>query len=126
MHILIVEDDHVARTAMERLIESLGHTTCWAASGESAVKSMRTEKPELIILDMLLGEGMSGWDVAREKVLDDKLRSIPLIIVSGVSAVDVRNEARVMTDALAGAMLILSKPVDAAILEHAIASLAQK
>ena len=105
---------------MIRILEGSGHTVCWAASGEAGLRLMRSEKVDLIILDMLLGAGMTGWDVAREKLLDGSIRSIPVIVVSGLPAHEVREGAQVVSNALAGAMLIMTKPINVKELEHAI------
>jgi CheY-like chemotaxis protein len=84
---------------------------------------MRSERPDLVVLDIILGPGeMTGWDVAREKLLDPAIRSIPLIVVSGLAADAVREGGRAASDALSGAMLILSKPIDADVLERAVAA----
>lgn len=123
MRILVVDDEPNIRSALIKLLEGMGHTTCWAATGEAAMGLMHSEKLDLIILDMLLGRGMSGWDVAREKLLDPRLRQVPLIVISGLAADDVRAGAKVTSDALSGAMLILPKPIDAKQLEQAIEAL---
>lgn len=123
MYVLIVEDDEVHRNVMIRLLEVRGHRVCWAANGESAIQTMRTEKPDVVILDMMLGKGMSGWDVAREKLLDPDIRSIPVIIVSGLDSNEIRERATVVSNALAGTMLILTKPVEIEVLDRALSSL---
>ena len=120
MHILLIDDDAGVRGAMIRILEGSGHTVCRAASGEAGLRLMRSEKVDLIILDMLLGAGMTGWDVAREKLLDGSIRSIPVIVVSGLPAHEVREGAQVVSNALAGAMLIMTKPINVKELEHAI------
>jgi CheY-like chemotaxis protein len=124
MYVLVVEDEEPTRKALIRLLESGGHRTCWAATGEAALKTMIVEKPDVVVLDMMLGPGMSGWDVAREKLLDPDLRAIPVIIVSGLAPATIHERATLTTSAIAGTMLILSKPVDFALLQSALQKLA--
>lgn len=121
MYILVVEDDASARMALIRLLEGLGHRTCFAASGERALQHMRIEKPDLVLLDMVLeGSTMSGWDVAREKLLDPDIRAIPCVIVTGLAPDDVRDRANVVASALSGTMLIVPKPVNIDVLRRII------
>lgn len=82
---------------------------------------MRTEPVDVLILDMMLGPGeMSGWDVAREKLLDPAIRAIPVIILSGLSTTAIHEGARASTDALSGTTLLLSKPCEAETLFKAL------
>jgi CheY-like chemotaxis protein len=125
MHILIVDDDDGVRRSMIRMLEAEGHTTCWAASGLAALELLRTEAVELLLLDIDLGVGkMSGWDVARKKTEDSRTASIPVIVVSGMAAMDIHEGAT--TNVLAGAILVMGKPVDADLLRRAIASIQKR
>lgn len=112
MHILIVDDDPMLRRVLAAMVEDAGHTSCWASHGEGALALMRTENPDAVILDINLGKGlMSGWDVLREKLLSERVRSIPVLILSGMTADEIHEGARVVDDALSGALVILGKPV---------------
>lgn len=112
MHILIVDDDPLLRKVLATMVEEAGHTTCWASNGEGALSHMRTENPDAVILDINLGKGlMSGWGVLREKLLSGRVRSIPVVILSGMTADEIHEGARVVDDALSGALVILGKPV---------------
>lgn len=56
MRILVVEDDDGFRTGLVTLLERLGHSACWAATGESGVFAALNEKPDLVLLDIGLPE----------------------------------------------------------------------
>lgn len=121
MHILIVDDDDNVRRALARLLGSHGHTICWSATGAGGLSLMRSEVVDVIILDMNLGPGeMSGWDVAREKLLDPTIRGIPVIVLSGLTTEQIRHGARASSDALSGTTLLLSKPCDSETLLKAL------
>jgi len=121
MFILIVDDDPLLRRLLINIVEDAGHKTCWAATGDGALKLMRNEPIELVILDMNLGpNSISGWDVAREKLLDPSIRQIPVIIVSGSSADDIHSGALATQNAMNGVMLILGKPVSNRTLVNAV------
>lgn len=117
MHIMIVEDQEPQRAGLERLLKAAGHTTCWSATGEGAIRLMTSEPVDVILLDMNLGSGrMSGWDVARYKI--ENCPAIPIIIVTGMSTTEVHDRAEI--NVLEGAILILGKPVHEDLLFRAL------
>jgi DNA-binding response OmpR family regulator len=121
MHILIVEDETMVRDSLTRVLAHAGHTTCWAATGASAIRLLESEPIDLVLLDLCLGPGISGLDVARYKIEHESLRHVPMIIVTGLSTDKVHERAQV--NPLQGALLTLSKPVDIDLLLRAIRSL---
>jgi CheY-like chemotaxis protein len=121
VHVLIVEDDELVRRALERVLVREGYSVCWAASGASAIGLLDTEPIDLVLLDLRLGPGISGWDVARYKVEHERLRHVPMIVMSGIPTEEIHARA---ANPLQGAMLILSKPIDIELLLRAIHSLA--
>ena len=117
MYILIIEDEEANRGALVKILEKEGHTTCWAANGVGGLRMMRSEKPDLVLLDMMM-PGMTGWDVARERLADPELRKIPVIILSGLGAEEIHRQGQV--NVLTGIALIMGKPFDTPALLSAI------
>ena len=115
MRILVVEDDDGFRTGLVTLLERLGHSACWAATGESGVFAALNEKPDLVLLDIGLPD-ITGYEVARRLP-----RGLPLIILSGIGPEQIRSDAVSFSNAISGALLILGKPTDTAQIEEAIA-----
>jgi CheY-like chemotaxis protein len=80
-HIIIADDEaDVIETAQLRL-EASGYkvsTTC----GEHTVDDIRKQKPDLIILDVMM-PGMDGFAIVRELKRDPELSKIPVLIFSG-------------------------------------------
>ncbi len=75
--ILIIEDDQVVANVYRNKLAVEGYTTEVAPDGETGLKMMRTFKPELILLDLML-PGMSGVEVIKESAarwILHKLRS---------------------------------------------------
>ncbi|MBG3878913.1 HD domain-containing protein [Desulfovibrio oxamicus] len=63
--ILLVEDEAVSALDMRRRLRSLGYgEPMLATSGAQAVETARGEKPDLVLMDIMLGEGMDGIDAA--------------------------------------------------------------
>lgn len=124
MNVLIVEDEMAVIRAMAHLLEHAGHTVCWAQTGIGAVELLRTEAIHLVLLDITLAGTMTGFDVARAKHADPRTRDVPIIVISGMAADEIRHLAR-QENPLASA-LIVSKPVDIGTLLRAIESIRGK
>ena len=110
MNILIVEDDSDVRSALALVLRDRGQGVAWAEPGEGGLEKRRSEDIDVVLLDLELGSGMSGWDVARHKLKDPKIAHIPIIITSGLSAASIHSRGN--EHPLAGAILILGKPID--------------
>ncbi len=63
-HILVVEDDPFTRSLLSRVLENAGFTVTTACTPAEAVQGFTSTDPDAVILDVHLGEGMSGVDLA--------------------------------------------------------------
>lgn len=104
--VLIVDDEARNRRLLEVFMRSDGYRTLCAEDGRSALTIAASERPDVILLDMMM-PAMDGFDVARTLKSDPALRAIPLIVVSSLD--DIASRQRVMA---AGADDILVKPID--------------
>ena len=82
--ILLVEDDRFLRRACEASLRQRGLTVTTAADGEEGLRLARSERPDLILLDMLMPK-LSGLEVLRALRGDDATRSVPVLILSNSS-----------------------------------------
>lgn len=82
--VMWVEDDQFLSDLISRKLSSQECKLVYARSGEEALKILETERPNIIILDLLL-PGISGFDVLEKIKSDDKLKSIPVVILSNFS-----------------------------------------
>jgi CheY-like chemotaxis protein len=98
MKILLVEDSKFLRIATERALVRAGYETTSATDGLEALKLAREGSPDLILLDMLLPK-MSGLDVLRALKQDEYTKSIPVVILSGMSE---KNAPRLQQDGASG------------------------
>lgn len=107
--ILIVDDDKLQIEVMTRLLQTIGYTVENAQSGEEALRLFAAHKaggrfPQLVILDMVMGEGMDGANLYREmKAINPKQKAI---IVSGYA-----ESPRVALAQTIGGGTYLRKPV---------------
>lgn len=112
MLILLCEDDDLMRAAVSRLLSESGHVVLEASDGVEALALMRAEQPDLVLLDMTLGDGLSGWEVAAAKKTDATIAGIPTLILSGMRAADVHSSSPPIASVLSDILLILPKPLE--------------
>lgn len=79
--LLIIDDNPAVRNMLTRLFEEYGYRTASVDDGLKALQAARIEKPDLILLDVML-PGMDGFTVCRMIKFDRLLRSIPVIILT--------------------------------------------
>jgi CheY-like chemotaxis protein len=106
--VLIVDDDQAFVLMLQRTLSRAGYITCHSYSGDGGLELLRTETDiDVILLDIDLGRGIDGIEVARRMP-----RGIPLIIISGLDPEDIRARANQTVRALEGAKVTLGKGDD--------------
>ncbi len=91
--ILIVDDEPDAISYISSVLEDNGYEYLSAENGEEGLELARKEKPDMILLDLIMPE-KSGMLMFQELKKDPELGKIPVIVVSGASdalGVDLRN-----------------------------------
>ena len=79
--ILIVEDNEMNRDMLSRRLERRGFTVVMAVDGQQGVDMARSEKPDLVLMDMSLPV-MDGWTATRTIKDDAELQAIPVIALT--------------------------------------------
>ena len=79
--ILIVEDNEMNRDMLSRRLERRGFAVLLAVDGQQGVEMARSEKPDLVLMDMSLPV-MDGWTATRTIKDDADLRAIPVIALT--------------------------------------------
>jgi len=103
--ILVVEDDLVAARMVNYALEQRGYQVLTAANGTQGLRKAQDEKPDLIILGVLL-PGVDGLQVCRRLRADSQTAQIPILMISA-KAQDVEKATAIKV----GADDYLSKPV---------------
>lgn len=113
--ILVVEDDDATRELIRQVLEDMGLGVLLAACGEEGISRARRERPDLILVDLVL-PGVDGADVVRAIKADPSTRAAKVIVMSGGGQADrVRAER-------AGCDAFVAKPFDLELLEATIRS----
>ena len=120
--VLVVEDDRPTRDALSIFLASEGYDVCLAWSASGAIQQLTIEKPDLVLLDVELGdEDLSGIDIARLMAGDERWRRIPVIVTSGLPAAEVRARARSAYAFEGLRTMMMPKPLDLGALASEIA-----
>ncbi len=82
--ILIVEDDSFLQGLASTKLEKEGFTVTAASSGDDALKLLKTDVPDCILLDLIL-PGMDGFEVLRNVREAGATRAVPVIVFSNLS-----------------------------------------
>lgn len=81
--VLIVDDDPEIRFATSRVLKSAGYTVYEAEDKDSCLRMVREQKPDLILLDVVLPND-SGYEVCRQIKTNAEWRGIYVILLSGI------------------------------------------
>ncbi len=80
--ILIIDDEHAIAQMTSLILKKRGYEITSCASAEEALEILNTFKPDLIILDNLLG-GKTGLKFCHEIKSDSATSSVPILITTG-------------------------------------------
>jgi len=119
-NILIVDDNESQVNILAHKLKRQGHTIRTGGSGREAIELIREEVPDLLLLDLFMFD-MNGFEVLKEMHKDEALRSIPVIVITGLK--DKNAAVRCIE---AGAFDILTKPVNPALLEARVSACLEK
>ena len=81
--ILLVEDDRFLRELMSQKLIKMGYDLIAAVDGEEGVEKAKSEKPEIILLDIML-PGIDGFGVLTQVKADPGTADIPVIMLSNL------------------------------------------
>jgi DNA-binding response OmpR family regulator len=82
--ILIVDDDQDIRDSLQFTLENRQYTAITAGDIAEGMEKIRAEKPDLVILDVMMRTWTDGFDMARELRKDDDLKDILILMLTGV------------------------------------------
>lgn len=84
--ILVVDDDPDFVNLTRRILQSQNYEVLTASNGEKALAAMRNkERPDLVLLDIMMAYILDGLDVSREMASDAELKDIPVIMVTSLT-----------------------------------------
>jgi DNA-binding response OmpR family regulator len=108
--ILVVDDDHDFVKIITMILQSHNYAVITAANGGQALAAMRQEKPDLVILDVMMSYILDGLDVRRTMAEDKDLKNIPVIMATSLTAT--RAQGTLPSDEYVPESHWIHKPID--------------
>jgi CheY-like chemotaxis protein len=108
--VLVVDDDPDFVKVTAKVLEKAGHEVVSAANGAKALKSMREDAPDLVLLDIMMSYILDGLDVSREMAEDPALKEVPVLMVTSLTGV--KAQGMLPSDEYIPVNEWLAKPVD--------------
>jgi len=106
--ILVIEDESDQVMMMQTRLEANGFDVISASNGEDGMKKAYSERPDLILLDLIMPK-MSGYEVCRRLKSDPEVRNIPVLVITAVVKRDIdRHQIEMCADG------VVEKPYDSA------------
>lgn len=118
--ILVADDDPEILALLSQRLRGRGYHVLEAVDGETALEQARANKPDLVILDVMMPH-KNGWEVARELKQDAATKGIGIIVLTAIG--EKMNE---LTSPLYGADEYIDKPFEFDQLEKAIAGVLER
>ena len=106
MKILLVEDNEMNRDMLSRRLSRNGYEVVVAVDGREAIDKSRSERPDIILMDMSLPV-IDGWEATRQVKADGATRAIPVIALTAHAMAQDKEKAMA-----AGCDDFDTKPVD--------------
>jgi DNA-binding response OmpR family regulator len=90
--ILLIEDDYLFCDMYGVKIKEAGFKLIWATSGEEGLRCMKEERPNLVLMDVVMPSG-DGFDALDEMQKDASLKKIPVIMLTNLSSPEDKAES---------------------------------
>jgi len=119
LRVLAIDDDESALTVLNSILHADGCVVLAAKSGQEGLAIAERDRPDVILLDAQM-PGMDGFDTARVLSASERTNGIPIVMVTSLTGTE--NRLRALR---AGAVDLLSKPVEPAELRAKVSSLAR-
>ena len=106
--VLLVDDEAFNLDFFQQALEDENYEIFIAADGQEALNKIKSEKPDLVLLDLMMPV-LDGFEVLKQVKADDNLRDTPIIIISAE-----HDSKSVVKGIKQGAEDYMTKPITAA------------
>ena len=83
--VLVIDDEPGIIEIVEANLEGDGFEVISASNGKEGLAKIKSERPELVVLDVMMPE-MDGWEVLRRVEQDDEIAGLPVIMLTAKAA----------------------------------------
>lgn len=124
--ILIIDDDPDITEAMTVVLENKGYEVASAADGSAGMEQVQAQRPDLIILDVMMRTSQEGFELSRQLKGSAEYKDIPILMLTAVkdkTGLDFKSTAG--DESWLPVEAFLDKPVKPDVLLEKVASLLQ-
>jgi CheY-like chemotaxis protein len=82
--IMVVDDDPGIRDSLQTILESRQYTVITAADRTEGMDKIKAERPDLLILDIMMSSWLDGLDMSKKLKRDPEFSDMPIVILTGV------------------------------------------
>jgi len=82
--IVVTDDDQDIRESIGAILEASDYDVVLAADREEGMATIRAEKPDLIMLDVMMSTWQDGFEMSRELKADPEFKDTPILMLTGV------------------------------------------
>ena len=82
--IVVVDDDQDIRDSLQVILEGKQYNVITAANKNEGMEKIKTEKPDLIMLDVMMSSPFDGLDMSRELRKNPQLENTPILMLTGI------------------------------------------
>ena len=119
-HLLVVDDEEGNRDVLSQRLRKQGYSVATAPNGRKALEMLEVGAYDLVLLDIMMPE-MDGYEVLRRLKVNDRLKNLPVIMVSALSEMD-----SVVRCIEMGAEDYLTKPFNSVLLKARLGACLEK
>jgi len=118
--ILLIEDDPDMHLVIEMILAPAGYQLTCCRTGAAGLAAMRRERPDLVLLDIMLTQPTEGLQVACQMRQDERLQDIPIVFMTAMDESLGAGYAKELCPVALAADLFLEKPLDARTVRDAV------
>jgi len=114
--ILVVDDDPKALLLMEAVLKPRGYDVVLINDGRQVIQTVRKEKPDLILLDIMM-PGVDGYTILNKIKQEETIKNIPVVMVTALG-----HDGNKVFASICGASAYITKPINS---KHLIETIAR-
>jgi CheY-like chemotaxis protein len=118
--ILLIDDDPDMHLVMKMILEPEGYEVIYCRTGSEGMETMRRRPPDVVLLDIMLADPSEGLRVACEMRHDERLKGIPIIMISAIGEKIGQDYYSEVCPGTASGDLFLEKPFDPTTVREAV------
>jgi len=82
--IIVIDDDQDIRDSLQAILEGRRYSVITAADRKEGMEKIKAEKPDLIVLDVMMSSWLDGFDMSKNLKKDPEFKDTPILMLTGI------------------------------------------